>query len=394
MAPFHPLEIPQSIVSPDISPLVHSRRRLGLVPIVLLAVAGTLTAGCKRSSPVPPQPYLAFVANSQGNSVAAVDLTSLQVVGSIPVPATPIQLAARPGARELYVLSASGVLTVIGFPGLRITHTLRIGGSAAGLVLAPDGRNAYVLDPAGGEIVFISCNPLGEVARLALGGRPSSFSLTPDGKTLIAADKTSDKLSFVGTATHRVLGVVKVGRAPGPMAILPDSSEVFVADTRDRKISAVDVPSRTLLSNIELAAPATSLELKPDGGEIFALSYPGSDLIILDAFHDDVEQTLTAGLHPVAGVFRKDQSVFYLATAGDGNVTAFDVQTRNVLAVTHAGTEPSALALTPDERFLAVTDAASASLAVLRADTLGLVTTIPVGSRPVDVVIPAWLRKK
>ena len=33
-------------------------------------------------------------------------------------------------------------------------------------------------------------------------------------------------------------------------------------------------------------------------------------------------------------------------------------------------------------------------LAVLRADTLGLVTTIPVGSRPVDVVIPDWLPKK
>jgi hypothetical protein len=47
--------------------------------------------------------------------------------------------------------------------------------------------------------------------------------------------------------------------------------------------------------------------------------------------------------------------------------------------------------LTPDERFLAVADSASASLAVLRADRAALLTTIPVGSRPVDVVITDWL---
>ena len=70
---------------------------------------------------------------------------------------------------------------------------------------------------------------------------------------------------------------------------------------------------------------------------------------------------------------------------------ALEIETRTMLASTHVGTEPRALALTPDERFLAVADSASASLAVLRADRAALLTTIPVGSRPVDVVIPDWL---
>lgn len=350
--------------------------------------------GCSRKSPAPPQAYLAFVANNQGNSVAAVNLTSFQVVASIPVPPAPEQLAVRPRSLELWVVSASGTVSAIGFPVLRVVHSRRVANKARSLVFSPDGRRAYVLDPSEGQIVFLDCDHLQELARVRLGGKPSSLSLTPDGKTLIVADNTLNQLRFVEADSRRELGAVKVGKGPGAMVVLPDSSEVFVADTGEKKISAVDVASRQLLAHIELASPATSLTLKPDGGEIFALSAEGSALIVLDAFHDNVEQTLTTGLRPVAGAIRRNSSAFYIATAGDGNVTALDVQTRNVLAVTHVGTELSALALTPDERFLAVADAASSSLAILRTDTLSLVTTLPVGARPVDVVVPDWLWKR
>ena len=56
---------------------------------------------------------------------------------------------------------------------------------------------------------------------------------------------------------------------------------------------------------------------------------------------------------------------------------------------------PVALALTPDERLLAVADRAASSLAILQADAASLandrsplLTTVPVGSAPIDVVIP------
>jgi DNA-binding beta-propeller fold protein YncE len=62
------------------------------------------------------------------------------------------------------------------------------------------------------------------------------------------------------------------------------------------------------------------------------------------------------------------------------------------VAATHTGTEPRALALTPDERFLVIADSATSSLAILRTDRSALVTTIPVAARPVDVVVPDWIR--
>jgi DNA-binding beta-propeller fold protein YncE len=192
---------------------------------------------------------------------------------------------------------------------------------------------------------------------------------------------------------------VSVGDAPGPLAILPDNSKVFVADTGEKKVSAANVETRELLAHIEIGAKPTALFVKPDGGEIFAIAAEASTMVILDAFHDDVEQTFPVGRGAVAGVFRPDMSVLYIANSGDGSVLAMDPQNRVELASTRVGMEPCALALTPDKRLLVVADRAASSLAILNADPASLsndrpalITTVPVGASPVDVVVPDILR--
>ncbi|MGH9397890.1 MAG: YncE family protein, partial [Terriglobia bacterium] len=62
--------------------------------------------------------------------------------------------------------------------------------------------------------------------------------------------------------------------------------------------------------------------------------------------------------------------------------------------LTHVGIKPQALALTPDERFLAVVDSGGGRLSLMRAATGDLITSIPVGADPVDVVIPGWIGKQ
>jgi YVTN family beta-propeller protein len=93
----------------------------------------------------------------------------------------------------------------------------------------------------------------------------------------------------------------------------------------------------------------------------------------------------------VAGVFQSEPLILYIANAGDGSVMALDVQNRTLLAAVHIGIEPRALALTPDERFLLVADTSASTLAVLQTNPTTLLTTFPVGARPVDVVVPGWM---
>ncbi len=406
--------------------------------LVLLLAA--LSSACSRPAN-PPQPYLAFVANSRSDTVAVVNLAAFRVVASIRVAPNPERIVVRPLSRELWVLGGpevgkgadaappSDVISVIRFPQLDVRKQVRVGRSARSLVFSADGRQAYVFDGARGQVVFLESDDARETARVrlraplknpshtslpapraaqvkALGQRPllslqsGELALTPDGKLLvISGGSLSNQLHFVSVDSRKLLGSVEVGIDPGPMVVLPDSSKVFVADTAEPKISVVDVAARKLLTHIETGVAPSALLLKPDGGEIFALSARQATLTIVDAFHDNMEQNLTTGREPWALAIRRDSSVLYVSTAGDGTVTAIDVQNRAVIAATHAGIELRALALTPDERFLVAADYGTASLAVLRTRTgkdqrtegLALVTTIPVGAGPVDVVIPDWL---
>jgi DNA-binding beta-propeller fold protein YncE len=358
--------------------------------------------------PAPLNPYTAYVVNHQSATLAAVNLADFHITASLSVTPEPDRVLVRPGTRQLYVVSATGKISIAAFPHLHMVTTLAVGKSTKDLAFSPDGHTAYVLDPADHELVFLDCrgalgdSPEGAIPkvafRLRLGGMLSALALSPDGKALVAASENPGLLTFISTETRQPLGTVEVGQSPGAMVILPDNSKVFVADTSEEKVSVADMASRKLLSHIEIGVRPSALLLKPDGGEIFALASPSSTLVILDAFHDNVEQTFPLGRGPVAGVFRQDMSALYIANAGDGSVLALDVQSREVLASTHVGMEPRALALTPDERLLVVADGAASSLAVLHADPTSLsqdrsvlITTVSVGALPVDVVVPNFM---
>jgi YVTN family beta-propeller protein len=366
---------------------------------------------CHHTEP-PPKPYLALVANRSSNTVAVVDLAAFRVVAQIPVAPGPRQFVVRPGSHDVYVVSESPALTIIRFPELRVRKTIQLRGPAQSLAFSPDGRCFYVLVTQSGssEIVFgdsehgrVPSNGSGLRSNYRAGA--GGLALTPDGKTLIEIDATHNKLVFINAESRTILGTVDVGKGPGAMAVLPNGNKVFVADTPEKKISAADVASRQILSNIEVSSEPTGLLAKPDAGELFVLSAQAGLVTIIDAFHDNVEQTLPVGRGTAAAAVRRDQSVLYLANAGDGSVTCVDVENRRVLNSTQVGTEPRALSLTPDERFLAVADYAASSLAVLRADPKSrdrkgqpwmdphrslLITTLPVGAGPIDVVVPDW----
>ena len=403
-------------------------------PALALFLAASLLvplSACSRR-PAPPQPYLAFVASYQTGSVAVVHLSTFRVVASVAVMPNPDTIAIRPRTQDVWVFSRMhGRVSVLSFPGLAVKGSLQIGMMARSLTFSPDGKQAYALNVATSEIVYVDCDSLREKARLAItprakieplpalpakdpqrpsapetqaakGPPPSDWALTltPDGKTLIASDSSRGVLHFVDVGSKKLLGFVEVGKQPGPLAVLPDSSKVFVGNTGEEKLSAVDITSRRLLSHIELGMKPGALLLKPDGGELFVMCPQAATICIVDAFHDNVSQNISTGRGPAAAVSRRDSSMLYVANAGDGSVTSLDVQNRVVVASTQVGKEPRALALTPDERFLVAADAATSSLAVMFAEPerlakmrSALVTTIPVGAGPVDVVVPDWLRE-
>ncbi|MGH9328105.1 MAG: YncE family protein [Terriglobia bacterium] len=356
---------------------------------LLLAVSLFFFSSCSRRPAFLPKPYLAFVASHGGRSVVVVDLANFRRLRTIPLPFRPLQIDVPPHARELAVTSDDGKLAVINFPGLRVIKVIEAG---SGLIdLAFRGR-AEAIASSDHQLMVFALPKWRLVRQFALSSPLAHVALTPDGKVLIGEDKVNSKLDFINPADGRLVGTTPLGDKPGSMVVL--RRKIFLANQGQDSVTAVDLASRGILSRIEIAAPPTLLALKPDGGEVFAFSAESPLATILDTFHDSVEQTLPAGKQPAAAIFTANSDSLYIANAGEGTVTLINVANRKVLASVCVGIRPDALALTPDERLLAVTDKAAGSLAVMRAQPLGLLTTIPVGPDPEDVVVPDWLWKQ
>ena len=121
---------------------VISRRAVLALPC--FAVFGSAACGRRRGG-AGFRGY-AFVANQEGQAIAAVDLEALAVARDIPLAGSPTSVLA--GARRpfVYALTAgNGTVHEIAVDRLQFTRKLTVASSAVGMQMAPDDNALYVL---------------------------------------------------------------------------------------------------------------------------------------------------------------------------------------------------------------------------------------------------------
>lgn len=341
----------------------------------------------------PPKPYLALVACRGSDTIVVINLARFRIARLIQLGFSPDELVPRPGNQEVFVTSGDGSLAALRFPSFSLLRVLKVGQGPVSVIFSPDGRVAYVLAGGGKSILTVDCDSLRTLATYLSPLPLSSISLDAAHHTILAEDPSDGKLAFLtlhGGTVMTLAGALAIGQDMGPMVVAAIAGKVFVAQSAAKEVTAVDLANRQILSRIEVGSPPSLLALKPDQGELFTLSDRDSTMTILNVPDDSVEETHPAGVNPSAAIFSRDSGWLFVANAGDGTITRMNVQTRQQY-VTHVGLQPVALALTPDQRFLAIVDSAADRLTVIRARTGDLVNSVPVGADPVSVAIPGWL---
>lgn len=366
-------------------------KRSHLTCLVALLGLICLAAACHRRM-AAPKPYLALVADQAGESVAVVNLEQFSLARVVELGFSPLKIDARPGHAEVFVTSLTGQVAVIRFPGLAVVGGFKTGRGLNTLVFTPGGDTAYVLGNDGNWIYKVDCASLRVLNAFHMPDPLASIAWVENRNVLLGEDVAEGSLVLINPQSGAVTGSVNVGPGAGSLVILPSGGKAFLAAPSTNEVTAVDLADKQILSRIDVGFPPSLLVLKPDAGELFALSGQDSTMTILNVSYDSVEESHPSGADPVAAVFSRDSRWLYIANAGDGTVTRVDVGSRQEF-VTHVGMRPQALALTPDERFLAVVDSEGDRLSVMRAATGDLMTAIPVGAGPVDVAIPGWMGK-
>ena len=363
---------------------VISRRALLALPI--LAACSSRRAGYRG---------YAFVANEEGQAVAAVDLSALAVARHIPLDASPIDVLALQTRPFVYALTPeNGALQEIEADRLSFARKIAAGSQAISMHLSPDERVMYVLTREPKALVRIALERFAVDWKLPLLEDPHDFAVSPDGK--IAAVSAGQSVRLVDLTMRKIGEPLGPAAETGAVRFLSDSRTLVAASRVERLLSVYDVASSKLIANLPLAVRPDNLCFSNDGGQLYVTGEGVDGVVIVYPYHTpEVGQTVLAGHAP--GAMAASDSFLFVASPSSGDVSVMNIGTQKVWAVLKVGDDPGFVAVTPDDQYALVLNRKSGDVAVLRVDLIApnrykeraakLLTVIPVGSRPVSAAV-------
>lgn len=263
--------------------------------------------------------------------------------------------------------------------------------SFTGLTFAPDGKRIYLANVNGsikvfrveeGEVQPLTSFPLPEAdAPRRKEEIPSGLRVSADGKRLYVALNLSNRAAELDTATGRVLRTWNVGVAPYDVELV--GQKLYVSNWGGRRPGPGDLTGP--------AGRGTTVRVDP----VRHIASEGS-VSVIDLQADRVTQELLTGLHASALACSPNGRWLVVANAGSDTLSVIDTRSDEIVETIWTrqnpgdlfGASPNALAFAPSGKRLYVCNGSQNAVGVItfapkKSELIGL---IPVGWFPGAIV--------
>lgn len=183
-----------------------------------------------------PKRPVVYTANMLSNTASVIELDQPQQPGPpprithIPVGPVPEGIDITPDGRELWVgHNQDGGISIIDTETLKVKETIKVGGMPIRIKFTPDGKYALVSSPQTGELTVLEAATRKEVKRLmvgtppqgqpATGAAPIGILVAPDGRSAYVAVTMVGKpdpgrVVRIDLEKMEIAGSVETGQAP------------------------------------------------------------------------------------------------------------------------------------------------------------------------------------
>lgn len=330
-------------------------RRSLLGALVALAFAGCADIAALFVEPEPPPPPdpgpRIYVANESSNAVTVIDAETFAVIGTV-------------DARN------------------HSTHDLS---------LTRDGKRLFATNLASGRLSVIDTRSLETIASIYTGARSHVVTLTNDNRQAWVANIGEDNIAIVDTATYRILGTIPVGKGPTGLAFSHDGRYAYVSNQGDKSLQVIETATHQVIKTIPVGANPHFLVLSPDG-RIWGTNTGGNDIYVIDPVTHDITTSFVVGPKPqqIAFAYKGTQGPLAYVTVGGLNkvvVLAPDSKSLRIVEEIEVGQSPNGIWANPEGTRLFVGHEKSNDLRVIDSGTSQVIATVPVGRKPIRVVV-------
>lgn len=191
----------------------------------------------------------AVMAASPG--VMMIDTTTKQPVAYLSVDGvgamSPTAVASSPDGSRLFVVldgqmgqAGQGMLAAIDPHTGQTLGTAPVGNKPSGIAMSKDGRLAYVVNSASGNVTVVDTIPMQAYTPIGVGVSPQKIARTPDGTKFLVTNSGSASVSVIDAMTNRVVGTIPVGNGATDIKVSPDGTRAYVSNREDGTISVID----------------------------------------------------------------------------------------------------------------------------------------------------------
>jgi YVTN family beta-propeller protein len=207
---------------------------------------------------------------------------------------------------------------------------------------------------------------------------------------LLVTNKSENTLSFFDANTGEELERISTGPGPHEVAATPDGKLAFVANYSSNSLTVVDVPNRKAVGIVDLGKHQRphGVVVSADGSSVWVTTEGSQHLVEVDVASHQVKRAVETGQRVTHMVILVESlGKAYTANIGSGNVTAIDTRSGEVIQQIPTGAGAEGIAVTPDDRFVLVTNREAGTFSVIDTSNDEIVHSMEVGGFPIRVEV-------
>lgn len=238
---------------------------LGPLPVVL-------SNSTANASPSSATAGFVYVTNLNLNSVTAINTanghTSV-VHGAPPAMNGPLGIAVAPNGDVAYVTNSNGdTVTPVDIKSSpsSLESPIRVGSGPAAIAISSDGTRAYVSNFNSNTVtpINLATSPATPGRPIRVGNGPWSIAVSPNGKWVCVSDSEGRSLSVINT-TSRHVTELRLANAPQAIAFAPNGTVAYVAN--GHVVTPIGLSSGTPILERAITVPngPLGIAVTPDG---------------------------------------------------------------------------------------------------------------------------------